>query len=122
MAVWQGDFSELLVVTPPPGATMMQLWVTIGMEEDFDTGRQHPLTCEALCYVSLKAAAKENGLAPTTVAHWVRRGRLPVVAIAEFLTGARGWMVRRIDLDAVIRERKPEVWQEMTKDFVYVSQ
>lgn len=122
MAVWQQDWSELPVVTPPPGAAMMWLWITVGIEEDFDTGRRRPVTGELLCYVSLKAAAKANGLAPTTVAHWVRRGRLPVVAIAEFLTGARGWMVQRSELEAVIRERKPEVWKELTKDFIYVSQ
>ena len=69
----------------------------------------------------MMAEAEANGLA-TTVTHWARRGRLGVVAIGEFLTEAQGWMVQRSEVGMLIREGKPEVWRELTRDFVYVSE
>ena len=116
------ELEELTVFTAPPGAVEMRVWITVGTEWDETFKREMPLMQYATCYVSLKAAAEANGLPATTVAHWARRGRLRVVAVAEFLTGARGLMVRRIDVDALIRERKPELWRELTKDFVYISE
>lgn len=116
------ELEELPVATVLPGVVELPVWVTMGMEWSDFFGREVPLQQYATCYVSLKAAALENGLAATTVAHWVRRGRLKVVGKAEFLTGAQGWMVRRMDVDALIRERMPELWREKTKDFVYISE
>ena len=57
------------------------------------------------CYVSLRAAAAENDLAPQTLSHWINQRRLPVVAVSEQLTGARGLIVEVGAVRELLEER-----------------
>ena len=66
--------------------------------------RAKPIVVE--CYASLIAGARDMGLSPATVRHWVKVGRLQVKAVGLMETGAHTDMVAVADLRLVAHKRR----------------